>query len=59
MSFALLHHKKDTETTFTECIVATERTPLKQMAITATENTDRNRMHHQTEVDGNSQQRLC
>jgi hypothetical protein len=24
------------------------------MAITATENTDRNRMHHQTEVDGNS-----
>lgn len=29
------------------------------MAIAATENTDRNRMHHQTEVDGNSQQRLC
>jgi len=37
-----------------ECIVATEWTPLQQMAITATENTDRNRVHHQTEVDGNS-----
>jgi hypothetical protein len=35
------------------CIVATERTPLQQMAIAATENTARNRMHRQTEVDGN------
>lgn len=55
MSFALLQRSAhDEQKPFMECIVATERTPLQQMAITVTENTDRNRMHHQAEVDGKS-----